>query len=182
MNDIMNEKRRVLYNTLTQEDIPSSAIELTSDNYTTVSGNVLYIPRNGYNGTNYNTNSSDYMISINAGTSSNKIISIDDTRFDITSIYAPGQQSPSYNSIRLHGYVDPYMHLNEICVRYSSSYGFIGIGIGLLSDSNLSLPAVIKNNDVIYYDVIKYTNTISMSSVGNKVFTNYPPIYIDTEN
>lgn len=175
------QERRILTN-IEQKGIPNSAVEITADNYSTVSGNVIYIPRNGYKGgIDYSSGNAYSTDSITLKfTGYPNIIKINNINFDTNSQRIPFFMN-GYDRITLGGSDTYYRYSSYMNVRTSSSAVKIFTQEGIGNGANNMLPAVIDNEDIIYYDVIKLDKNIGISSLGANILSKHQPIYIDTE-
>lgn len=179
----MQERRILTY--IDKEDIPSSATELTSSNYSSIYGKVVYIPRNGYTGTV--TNSQDQSISfkiqpaqIYSYTQYNSVIvSINNLTFTNNEFRPYVSYMSTSGTVYLNTKDSTYSYCNTMYVRISSGQGYLYFGMTL--NGNASIPVFSEQDDIIYYDKVVFLLPVNITNVGSEVFTNYPPIYIDNE-
>ena len=164
------QERRILNCLIDQSKIPSTAVQVTASNYTTVQGNVIYIPLNEV------TQSSRESFIIKPVTGSNVYLdSIDGVEFinnrqyisNETYIYLPRYAGDSYDTY----YIGRFTTQGSTWHQFGpvSTYGNTDFIYGAKYPE-----------DAIYYSKIKFKQNIKVT--GENSALNKYTIYIDTEN
>lgn len=187
------QERRKLLSYIEQEDIPSSAVKVTKSNYTTVTGNVLYIPLNEAVYTSRTTDSSySPQIYVTAASGSSLLYL---RKVDLLEFLGNNRDINSTIKIPfMVGSGSYYTYTSgRISSRYSSSSEDIMYGPcidyegGSIYYSRLPLP-----EDTIYFSKIKVNTIMKIAGVNDptesssnlkiqRFFDAIKNLYIDTE-
>lgn len=169
----MQERRRML-SYIEQEDIPSSATEITSDNYGTVYGNVCYIPLNGQydvNGAGASATNMEFQSQNNQ--QSLHIISLNDI--------------PVYNISSNNTYISAHMptkfdinYIEYTPLEFNVNSYWYGFPFGNNDRYTYRMPFIYPEDTILYVKV-KFDRNVTVSFHFDYMISWFQPIYIDNE-
>lgn len=188
------QERRILNCLIDQSKIPSSATLVTSDNYTTISGNVIYVPLNQLTITT--TGSFSPSIGVRGKNNSPSYVkSIGELEYINNNYYIRGNSDSAIKPGFYRSYTTSngtkMWYLNLPTFGCSGQPNNFGLGEGIPISGNYSSVPYVKYypEDTIYFSKIKFSSDIIINSFyytgsSNDVtnFCNDFSFYIDTEN
>lgn len=175
----MQERRILTY--IDKEDIPSSAVAITANNFTSVQGNVFYIPFYTKIWSNDYADSQPQINIAPASGTSGTILSVNGHR-----LYDPNWQGSMKFDSSAH-FILPYNKSQCNNTYFLNLIFYPGVSyssIDMLRVANGNVVAMIPGDgDTKPYSVVKFGTQARILSITdmNEFFYYYDPIYIDNE-